>query len=435
MNQSIKLITALIYFQFFALAPTAVAAEPVTYFNMDFETQATGFIPVSNQGYPVWELPPRFDTTFGPGNHFNISDTSSHSGSRSLKFTYEARNGICNACGSVLSSHISQGHSNADYFVSNTGDNLSIADNPLTTRKDDGPKAETGKFIYNISDGYSKWKILSVTNENSINDRLNLELVLKGINGESTINDADKIAITRHCGVDGIVGKKEGENDISRRSDCNAVIAWFNNVTPQAPGTSIYRRTYLMSEVVSPIIHQKLNYFRPDRDGTNSGEIRLLGDLSDQAISDVHGLLAGFKDYGGDGIYRPGLNNGFDNIIFKRGVWYYVEEEYKAATVKTVDPTTGKATEYNADGAYRLWFGKSGEEPVFDNPTFELTNITLPPITGGNGTHISFWGNVQHHTHARGSWYIDDVIISNTWNGAVPFNGKNVAPPKTVTLD
>ncbi len=429
MKQSKALFMLVICLQFGFLGST----HAEIFYENNFES---GAMPKSfPNGDPIWSLGNSFSDVYGPGNHFNIIDTTSHNGTYSLKFTYEARNGFCNVCGSVSSSHISEGHNSADYFISSAGENLSIADNPLTTKKDDGPKAETGKFIYNTSGGFSKWKILSVKNENTINDRINLELVLKGINGESTINDADKIAITRHCGVDGIIGVKNGENDIRRRSDCNAVITWFSNVTPQPPGTSIFRRTYLKAEITSTSIHQKLHYLRPDRDGPNSGEIRLLGDSSDQTVPDVHGLLAGFNNYGGDGVYRPGFNNGFDNIIFKRGDWYYVEEEYKAATVKTADSTTGKATEYNADGAYRLWFSKSGSEPSQSTPTFELTGITLPPITGGNGTHISLWGNLQHWTHARGSWYMDDVIVSTTWNGAVPFNGKNLAPPKKVTPD
>jgi hypothetical protein len=235
--------------------------------------------------------------------------------------------------------------------------------------------------------------------------------------------------------VDGIIGIVNGENDINRRSDCNAVITWFSNVTPQASGTSIFRRTYLKAEVTSPNIHQKLHYLRTDRGGLNQGSIVLLGDSDNDSAPNVNLLLSGLKQYGGDGLYRTGLDNGFEGLIFERGIWYYIEEEYKAATVKAVDPTTGKATEYNSDGAYRLWFSKSGSEPTQSTPTFELTGIPLPPITGGNGTHISFWGNVQHHTHARGSWYMDDVIVSNTWNGAVPFNGKNLAPPKKVTPD
>ncbi|MDT8281488.1 MAG: hypothetical protein RQ982_01605, partial [Gammaproteobacteria bacterium] len=377
-----------------------------------------------------------FPSVYGPNNHFNITNTTSHSGQYSLKFTYEAKNNICNTCGSgpclacksFFPDHIKTGHDGVNYFISAAGENLTIADNPSTAKKDDGPKALPGRIIYDRDSGFSKWEITSVTNENAINDKLNLKLLSKGINGEETINSGDTIAITRQCGVDGLVGVVEGENDVNRRSDCNSVIMWFANVTPQEPGTSVFRRNYLKSEVSSPIIHQKLHYLKPGRNGPLEGTIVLFADSNQTNAPNTNLQLTGMKLYGGVGIYRPGLDNGFEGLIIERSIWYYIEEEYQAATVKTID-AAGEVTEYNNNGAYKLWFSKAGDEPTNKNtPSFKLEGIPLPPIKGGAGTEISFWGNLQHSTHTRGSWYIDDVIISNTWNGPVPMNGKNISP-------
>ena len=94
----------------------------------------------------------------------------------------------------------------------------------------------------------------------------------------------------------------------------------------------------------------------------------------------------------------------------------------------------GNVTEYNSDGVYRLWFSKSGDEPGKTTPTLELLNLTLPPIVGSNGTHISFWGNLQHWADTYGSWYIDDVIVSESFNGSVPYTRTDKAAPMPPTM-
>lgn len=408
----------------------------------------------SIDGQPVWALPSAFKNVYGPGNNFNLTNTTSHSGSYSLKFTYEARNDICNTCGTRVYKHIGTGHDGVNYFLDNAGTDLSIADNPATEKDDDGPKARVGRYVYNLDNGFSKWKITSVTNGNKTNDKLNLDLVKAGINGEKTINSGDEIGIIRQCGVDGLVGTVKGKNDINRRSDCNNLIAWFTNVSPQPPGTSIFRRTYLKAEVTSPIFHQKLHYFRPDHGGPNEGSIVTFGDSNIKTAPNTDLLLSGMKPYGGAGIYRPGIDNGFDGLTLKRGIWYYLEEEYQAATLNPVydpeynpkstsynaskyptpDPLDARYNQYNSDGAYRIWFSKAGHEPTSkSNTSFKLEGIPLPPITGSTGPQVSFWGNFQHHTHTRGSWYIDDVIISNSWNGPTASSGTNTAPPISPT--
>ena len=419
----LKLLTVL----FFGLSNTTYA---LTFYENNYES---GVRPLSSQdpnnADPIWTMAGDFPDSYGPGNFFNLTNTTSHSGSYSLKITYEGLNGICNACGSSFRTH-KAGFDNVDFFVSDSGEDLTISDDPSTTKDDDGPKAEPGKFIYNRNGGFSKWEIMSVTDEDASNDRINLKLALKGVNGETTFNSGDGILITRTCGVDGLIGIVAGKNDVNRRSDCNRVIAWFSNVTAQAPGDSIFRRSYYKAEITGPGIRQKLHYFQPDRFGPNLGSIFLIATSNTTSFPQTNLQLEGFSQYGGDALYNPGWNNGFDGMILERSIWYYIEEEFKAATVATVDPVSGAPLTYNADGEYRLWFSPSGSEPTENNPTFEITGLTLPPLTGGNGTQISFWGNNGHHIHNRGSWYIDDVIISNTWNGPVPQTNSDPAPPK-----
>ena len=404
-------------------------ALSVTFYENNFNAGTTPKYYVSTtetNGDPLWSLAPTFPDVYGPGNHFNVTNTSSHSGSYSLRFAYEGLNGICNTCGSYFADHIATGHDGVDYFISEIGEDLSIEDNPSTTTKaDDGPKAIPGRFIYNRDGGFSKWEVVSVANENAKNDRINLKLVNKGVNGENTIKSGDGIAITRSCGIDGTIGITGGENDIVRRSDCNSVIMWFANVEPQPPGSSIFRRAYLKQEITSPNVRQKLHYLRPDRDGPNQGEIVLFGHT---ASGTVVPQVSGASRYGSPlAIYVPGSGLPAD-LTFERSVWYYVQEEYKAATPDLVTDPTGNT--YNTDGAYRLWFSKTGEEPAQGFPTLEIVGLALPPINGGFGTHISFWGNLQHDSHARGSWYIDDVIVSDTFNPIVPYSGTDTSPPK-----
>jgi hypothetical protein len=377
----------------------------------------------------IWTLPSSFATVYGDNNHFKITNAAAHSGEFSLQFVYQARNGFCNTCGSVSDIHISSGHDGVDYFISESAADLTISDNPDTTKLDDGIKSEPGKFAYNNTNGFSKWEIVSVTNANATNDRLNLKLVSLGINGESTINNSDSLSVARHCGVDGIIGIRQGVNDIHRRNDCNAVIMWFQNVATQTPGTSIFRRQYLKSEVTSITLRQKLHYFRPatnSNDDQLEGEVVTFGNVVD---SIVQPLLSGLHRHSGPSARYQLFTDTYGNLDFERGVWYYLEEEYKAATVATVSPLT-----YNTDGEYRMWLSPSGQEPGVGSPTIEVLNLDLPTIGGNDSTHISLWGNLQHWTHARGSWYMDDIKISGTFNGPVLKTGTNTATPLPPTV-
>jgi hypothetical protein len=113
------------------------------------------------------------------------------------------------------------------------------------------------------------------------------------------------------------------------------------------------------------------------------------------------------------GVYQP-VNNTLPAVTYERGKWYYIDEEFKAATEKGRD--TNNIMAYNTDGEYRLWFSESGVDTGNEAPILEVTNLTMGPLRDttipGNGPNNSFWGNVQHFEHTVGSWYIDDMFIT-----------------------
>lgn len=434
MNKNYLLITILAFP--FNLLPTASARN---YIVLDFETEATGLSPTSNMGYPLWSLHPTFDNVFGSDNHFEIS-TNSHSGEHSLKFTYEARNNFCNTCGGKTLKH-KKGLDDRDYFVANNGEDLTQEYYPAKLKNSKKPKkgivtrpaphAEIGKIIYNKSRGYSQWEITGISKHTTNNDQLSLKLLQPGIgeykNRKSVFNGGDKTSITRQCGMDGIIGKVNGEFDINRRSDCNNVIVWFGDIKAniQPTGSSIFRRVYLQSTIKNAPTGHKLNYARLLRGGDSkiSRGISTIASFHNDKF-ELH--LTGFKKMGGLGRYRPGTNNPKNihgDLNFENATWYYLEQEYKAETftIKTHVNAKGKVIidsyRGNGDGEYRLWFAKSGEES--ETPVLELKKLHLPPFLGGTGTHMSLWGNIGHHTNSYGNWYMDDIKISTEKIGPV----------------
>jgi len=351
-------------------------------FQTDFED---GTLPIDTPK-PTWYLKPFASEVFGPGNMFAITTTTSHSGKYSLRFDYEGRNGICNECG-VKRLEQKNSYNSVPYFVDSAGRNLKL----------DPFYATTNVVIYNKSNGFSKWEIDSVDSLDATNDRLSVTQISDGIGGEAGIfRSGDTINIARQCGINGYVG-----NRINRRSDCNAAILYFGNVS-QNPGQSIFRRVYLRADVQSPPSHQKLQYWKPP-----SGKpIILFGTARLPGVIAL--LVTGLADKGGKNVYLP-------DIVFEPGIWYYVEQEFRA------ESAPGKG-----DGAYRLWVAKSGEET--SKPIVEVTNITLPPVK-----NTSLWGNHQHFTDSFGYWYIDDFAISDTRLGPTSATGVNIAPPMSPT--
>ena len=447
-------------------------ASAVDYLELDFESAATGQTPASFTGYPIWFLPPSFDRNYGPGNHFEVVDTTAHSGNNSLRFTYDGRNGFCNTCGTKLVLH-KEGLDGADYFVANDGQDLTLFNEllvdsngkPILNSKGEQiftslPHASPGKMVYNQSQGYAQWEIVSIATENTKNDKLLLKSVRPGIgnfaNAKPEINGRDQVSIARQCGVDGSIGIVNGQPSINRRSDCDSVISWLGGITPgiQPSGGSIFRRAYIKTDSVDPPQGQKLNYAFLGRSGATNTTVPITTIPTYAVIipvgeyqSDTNRIepwLVGLGPLGRESRYEPGkgLPDGFH---FEHGEWYYIEQEFKAESYTTTGLVEGRDRNGNGtdqwtlngyvgqgDGEYRLWISKSGEEPDKNNPTIEETGLALPPITGGQGTHMSLWGNHQHERHSRGVWYMDDIIISDQYIGPAPSPTKlGKATPKS----
>ena len=337
-----------------------VLAETV-YYDEDYDDGVVD-LGVAN---PVWNLPLKAGGSIGPGNIFDVVSNVSYSGKNSLRFNYGGRNGICNMCGGGLRIQKS-GNNSSKFFI----------DSLVSDLTKDPVYAATGRYVYNTSNGFTKWKILSVLNQDGINDKLSLELISDHIEGGSNIIDSNQgVKIFRQCGVDGIVG-----GDINKRSDCNVAINYFSGVS-QVSGESIYRRAYLMigAGAVLPF-NQKLRYW-----DTTTGPLYLVIRNSNEGY---YGWV-GASSVGGPSSIHSG-------VVLEKGVWYYLEEQFKAETSDSAD-----------DGEYRLWLAKSGEET--NVPQIELTGLNL-----GGVKKASLWGNHQHDKDSTGYWYIDSFKISNS---------------------
>lgn len=357
----------------------SVIGENVYYEN-DFES-GTFLMDTPN---PVWFTKNPADA-FGSGNLFDMSTSTSHSGQYSLRFDYAGRNGFCNICGSTAT-YQQSGYDSVGYFIDEAGNDL-VTDPFL---------AAPERIVYNRTNRFSKWRIDSINNQNNINDKLTMTLLNDGI-GDVTgqFNSGDLTLITRVCGVDGLIG-----GNIDRRSDCDQAIYWFIGDTQQY-GESIFRRVYLKPDIKVPPYHQKLNYWRPE----GGGEIVLFAETDLGDSTSIHAMLHGLKEYGAP------IDNYLPNITFKSGVWYYIEQEYEAQSGPGI-----------YDGAYRLWLYESDKESSI--PILEVTNLALPPVGD-----TSFWGNHQHETDSYGSWFIDDIKISNSKIGPTSNTGGDIAPP------
>jgi hypothetical protein len=365
----------------------------------------------------IWKMNPNNynPITQGKGDLLEVINTESHSGNFSLQYNYNGRNGICNTCSRSINFH-KAGHDNATYFVSNSGEDL--------TDSSDFSKAAAapGKFVYNSSDGGALWKVVSVETDTSLNDKLLLKLIKPGVGTSSRNNfkTGDKVEIARICGVDGF--------DRGVRNNCNRAGAFFKNdsiVGTQLAGESIFRRFYLLVQTPSVNTQTKL-YFWFVNDAGTIKSIFLNLKTNNNYFPDYypHIELTQVKATQ-PGSFWPGSTDGMPaDTIFKRGLWYYVEEEYQASNPADAE-----------NGVYRLWLAEAGEEPSNEAGTniLEVQGLKLPSV---NGT--SLFGNISTTSHRFGFYYIDDIRISNAWNGPVttglrlPANKAASRPPIVV---
>ena len=426
-NKTLKAFLLLGTCGLFAISSTTFAE---VFFEEDFEAKGDdpGGVPAGFTPNPIWSLAAIIDIQVGPGDMFENTTAACHTGTTSLRFNYEGRNGFCNTCGIYNAKHLGTGHDGVDYFI--TDEDLTAIENPLTSFKaNDGPLAEVGKVIYNNDNGFSKWEITEVVSDGGTNNRLNLKLLKAGINGEKPeFNSRDTIGIARLCGVDGHIG-----GVISRRNDCDGSIIYFNHVEAghQQPGESIFRRVYLKSEVSSKAIHQKLHYWNTNNKVPNGQDPSLPPLFSTQVIlladsnnnRPLEPQLVGLQVVGGLVYTTTSKDEAkLPPIEFERGKWYYIEEEYKAATNDGPVDEIG-IQNYNSDGEYRLWLASSASNPqITDAPIIEATGLSMGPINQeSTGISNSFWGNVQHEEHTVGSWYMDDMVVQrSTRIGPIP---------------
>ncbi|MDH5387411.1 MAG: hypothetical protein OEY06_03050 [Gammaproteobacteria bacterium] len=393
-NQLISKVVFIVSLSFLLI--NNVKASGQVLYETDFEDNQL----VTKTPNPVWSLrlDPDIGVIEGPGNFFTLVTGNAHSGTHSLRYNYQARNGFCNGCNGTARIHkTGLAYDNVTFFVDSSGADLTQS--PIF--------AGVGRFIYNKSDGYSKWQITGIQTDTSLNDKLILTRVADGIDGATnTFNSGDVITVERVCGVDGLVA-----DNIDRRRDCNEAISYLISPTfsdhPQKPGEAIYRRVYLKLDASSLVSEapqlQKVRYWT---DESTSSILLVLHRQVDSMKLGIESLAA----FGG-----PAQDVIIDSVNVVPGVWYYIQEEFKART----------APDKN-DGEYRLWFAEAGQEST--TPVYELTGSSLSTVIAP-----SLWGNHQHWEDATGFWYIDDIKFSNVSIGPTAPDGSTIAPPKAPT--
>ncbi len=397
-----------------------------TLFQLDFESGLPNPI---DTPIPIWALPTQMATSTGTGNLFEINNNIAHSGNSSLMLNPNGRNGRCNTCGGKKLTHDTDINlDGVTYFVTSTQDDLSLSANK-------GAAAKYGRLLYNETKGFSVWKIISVGTENSTNDKLTVELLKSGINNDPAIfSSGDEIYIARQCGVDG-----NFTSNIHQRDDCNILINSLINITgTQAPGQSIFRRFYMRMDLVKPA-NMKLRYWTSNLiDPSNATHVYFnasgLGNkfpVTPQVLT-VNNDTVDKTHLSNDGktfVYKPGsgATDMPEGLNFERSKWYYIEEEFLAATL---DPADSSGKTYLNDGEYRLWISESGKEATDGaTPIVNISEMQLPVVE-----RATFWGNYQHVSHTIGKIYIDDfVIATDSKIGAKVSDHSNIFPPKSST--
>lgn len=280
-----------------------------------------------------------------------------------LQLDFLGRNGFCNSCGGkfIEVTSIAEGHACAST----------------------GSTDVYESFIYNLSNDFSVWEVnenLSSSGEVCFNTNSPQKSAIN--NQESTVSLGDSIFLPNVCGVNGDVG-----NDIDRRSDCNKAVNYLQNVGSEdfGYGETLSRRFYFYIDqnAVMPDITFKLAYSywqRPD-EKVRGAELNI-SVQRDNTFS----LLTPAST-------RETLSSPED-IHFKKGQWYYVEEVFKRET------SLGAS-----DGAYTLYSAPAGEEHGIE-PTLEIEGFEI-----GELRRMSIGGNWQHFEDVSGNVYYDNIKI------------------------
>jgi hypothetical protein len=307
---------------------------------------------------------------FGDTDVYSVTSAMAHSGEHSMRLNFAGRNQWCDICGSkgvtVTQSDINSG------CVVVTG-------------------SPWGDSIYNKTNGFSKWKIISSdAGQVCFNSSVPEGHSMFGASS-SGISAGDEIAIPFKCGVNGVVG-----NNIDRHSDCNKAINYLNHVSSSdhAYGAILSRRfhMYIPSATTLPEVTLKLGYthWRTSSGPTRSVKLKL---------SVQRGLQLELN--------MPNSQNAVPQIYMEKDAWYYFEELFVRET-----------SEGAGDAEYHLYFGKPGDDvstPVVFRDSFNI----------GELIDVSMHGNWQHSQDISGSIYFDDILISNEHVGPAPA-GDNV---------
>lgn len=296
-----------------------------------------------------------------------------------LRLSFDGRNGWCNQCGSeertITSAEASSGC-------------LSVAGGTW------------GASIFNKSRGFSKWKVSSVNSNSVCVNKSAPEAT--GMTGDGALVAGDVVAVPYQCGVNGIVG-----GNVSRRSDCDLAINYLANVSGVAfqPSNTLSRRMYLYipSSTVMPGTGLKLGYVNfKSASGSTNKAIPLISVQRDERLEIDSNAIFGFKQ-------TP--------FFFKRDTWVYLEEVWKR------ESSVGAS-----DGTYAMYAAFEGQE--VKEPILAVSGLQY-----GTLEDFSIIGNWQHTNDAKGALYIDDIIITDHFQGPSGFESRSApVPPGDLNL-
>lgn len=322
---------------------------------------------------------------------YTLTTEQAHSGTQCLRLNCEGRNGYANTAIqntglTVFKVHDTSGaHNGVLYFLDDTGYNIDTV-------------FAVGDRIYNRSNGYSLWEIDSFATVNATNDKAILTKLSDPIDGTAAVfNSGDLISIT--VAPSNLVTSTPPVITDTRRNDTNAFEAlMYNPDTAGEPylaaGESYFKRYYFRFNLtVPPWTGMKMGYFGAGGTTPVMPVLRCPDGTPSSMI-----LVMNTNPYGSN--YDAPLGS------VANDVWYYMEVEYRSSTVPGAN-----------DGILNVWLAESGSEPI-DSSTPDLTTTDNELVVLSNSAKFALWGNTQHWNDITGSIYIDDVIISNEWNGA-----------------
>ncbi|MEL7310237.1 MAG: hypothetical protein AAFN07_01890 [Pseudomonadota bacterium] len=301
---------------------------------------------------------------------YSVTRTRPYRGSYSMQMDFSGRNNWCNICGST------------DVTLTST-----TASTGCFSASVDGPY---GDDMYNLSNGFSRWRVSSVNGRQICVDTDNPagDPVFAGA---ATLRTGDNIKVPRRCGVNGSIGGQPG-----RRSDCNRAINYLDGISSSdlGYGETISRRFYLFmpSQSVLPEITMKIGYgsWRRSGSGVSNSEFNLSVQRNLQLV-----------------VRLPTGNLVVSQSNASRDNWMYFEESW-----------TRESGPGRNDGSYRAYMGRA------DAPVNQLTTpvVVEQGIEVGELVRLSIAGNWQHNREVSGYVYFDDIVIAKGYVGPIGFD-------------